>query len=183
MTYARSKKNVLRGIHIQYPNLQGKLISVISGKIFDVIVDVRKNSPTFGRWSSVILDSKKKSNLWIPEGFGHGYLVLSKEADILYSSTKKYFPKNQIDIKWNDPFININWPIKKPILSKKDSKGLELKSIETDLFPTDFENISLNKLKFFIIDPNKFKRSKSAEWRRATREMHVGGKTRRSTNY
>ena len=73
---------------------------------------------------------KKKSNLWIPEGFGHGYLVLSKEADILYSSTKKYFPKNQIDIKWNDPFININWPIKKPILSKKDSKGLELKKIK-----------------------------------------------------
>ena len=130
ITYARSKKNVLRGIHVQYPNLQGKLISVVNGKIFDVVVDVRKNSPSFGKWCGVILDSKKKSNLWIPEGFGHGYLVLTKEADILYSSTKKYFPKNQIDIKWNDPFININWPIKKPILSKKDSQALELKKIK-----------------------------------------------------
>ena len=131
ITYARSKKNVLRGIHVQYPNLQGKLISVVNGKIFDVVVDVRKNSPSFGKWCGVILDSKKKSNLWIPEGFGHGYLVLTKEADILYSSTKKYFPKNQIDIKWNDPFINIKWPIKKPILSKKDTQALELKKIKS----------------------------------------------------
>ena len=125
-TYAHSKKNVLRGIHIQYPNLQGKLISVMNGKIFDVVVDVRRNSPTFGKWFSIILDSKKKTMLWVPEGFAHGYLVLSKYAEVIYKCTRKYYPKNQIDILWNDPFINIKWPTKKPILSKKDLSALTL---------------------------------------------------------
>ena len=111
-TYAHSKKNVLRGIHIQYPNLQGKIISVMNGKIFDVVVDVRRNSPTFGKWFSIILDSKKKTMLWVPEGFAHGYLVLSKYAEVIYKCTCKYYPKNQIDILWNDPFINIKWPKK-----------------------------------------------------------------------
>ena len=125
-----SKKNVLRGLHIQYPKLQGKLISVMNGKIFDVVVDVRKNSPTFGKWCSIILDSKKKKSLWVPEGFGHGYLVLSKFADVMYKCTCKYYPKNQVEIIWNDPFINIKWPTKKPILSQKDSLGYELKKMK-----------------------------------------------------
>jgi len=122
----QSKKNTLRGIHFQYPNLQGKLVSVIEGKIFDVIVDIRKNSPNFGKWCSVILDSKKKNQLWIPEGFGHGYLVINKKADVIYKCTRKYYPKNQRSIIWNDPSINIKWPIKKPILSKKDLSALKL---------------------------------------------------------
>ena len=125
-----SKKNVLRGLHIQYPNLQGKLISVLNGKIFDVIVDVRKNSPTFGKSCKVIIDSKKKKMLWIPEGFAHGYLVLTKYADVVYYCTCKYYPKNQNEIIWNDPFFNIKWPIKKPILSKKDSEGLKINQIK-----------------------------------------------------
>jgi len=128
--FAHSKKNVLRGLHIQYPKLQGKLISVMNGRVFDVVVDVRKNSPTFGNWCSAILDSKKKKILWVPEGFGHGYLVLSKSADVIYKCTCKYYPKNQIDIIWNDPFINIKWPTNKPILSQKDSLGCELRKIQ-----------------------------------------------------
>ena len=128
--FAHSKKNVLRGLHIQYPKLQGKLISVMNGRVFDVVVDVRKNSPTFGKWCSAILDSKKKKSLWVPEGFGHGYLVLSKFADVMYKCTCKYYPKNQVEIIWNDPFINIKWPTKKPILSQKDSLGYELKKMK-----------------------------------------------------
>ena len=127
VTCTHSKKNVLRGIHFQYPNEQSKLISVINGKIFDVIVDIQKNSQNFGKWYGLILDSKKKRQLWVPKGFAHGYLVLSKSADVVYKFTCKYYPKNQKDIIWNDPDINIKWPIKKPILSKKDSVAIKLK--------------------------------------------------------
>ena len=124
--HSYSKKNTLRGIHFQYPNPQGKLVSVINGKIFDVIVDIRKNSPTFGKWCGCIIDSKKKQQLWIPEGFGHGYLVLSKTVDIIYKCTGKFFSNKQRTIVWNDPDIGIKWPIEKPILSKKDSTALKL---------------------------------------------------------
>jgi len=124
--HSYSKKNTLRGIHFQYPNLQGRLISIINGKIFDVIVDIRKNSPTFGKWCGCIIDSKKKQQLWIPEGFGHGYLVLSKTVDIIYKCTGKFFSNKQRTIVWNDPDIGIKWPIEKPILSKKDSTALKL---------------------------------------------------------
>ena len=125
-----SKKKTLRGLHIQLKNSQAKLVTVPHGKIFDVVVDVRKNSPTFGKWFSIILDSKKKTMLWVPEGFGHGYLVLSKYAEVIYKCTCKYYPKNQIDILWNDPFINIKWPKKNPILSQKDTLGVELRKIK-----------------------------------------------------
>ena len=125
-----SKKNTLRGIHFQYPHMQGKFVTIINGKIFDVIVDIRKNSPTYGKWCGLTLDSKEKKQLWIPEGFGHAYLVLSKTATIIYTCTQKYYPKNQKSIIWNDPYINIRWPIKKPILSKKDTKGLKLNEIK-----------------------------------------------------
>ena len=124
--HSYSKKNTIRGIHFQYPHLQGKLVSVLQGKIFDVTVDIRKGSPTFGKWCGVFLDSKKKQQLWIPEGFGHGYLVMSKTADIIYKCTEKYYPNNQKGIVWNDPSIKIKWPTKKPILSKKDSSALTL---------------------------------------------------------
>ena len=124
--HSHSKKNTIRGIHFQYPNLQGKLVSVLQGKIFDVSVDIRKSSSTFGKWCGVFLDSKNKQQLWIPEGFGHGYLVMSKTADIIYKCTQKYYPNNQKGIVWDDPFIKINWPTKKPILSKKDLSALTL---------------------------------------------------------
>ena len=125
--HSHSKKNTIRGIHFQYPHLQGKLVSVANGKIFDVTVDIRKNSPTFGKWCGLFLDSKKKNQLWIPKGFGHGYLVMSNSADIIYKCTEKYYPNNQKGIKWDDPFIKINWPTKTPILSKKDLRALTLK--------------------------------------------------------
>ena len=121
-----SKKNTIRGIHFQYPNLQGKLVSVLQGKIFDVTVDIRKNSPTFGKWCGVYLDAKKKQQLWIPKGFAHAYLVISKTADILYKCNCKYYPKNQKYIVWNDSNINIKWPTKKPILSKNDANAIML---------------------------------------------------------
>ena len=124
--HSHSKRNVLRGIHFQYPNLQGKLVTVFNGKIFDVVVDIRKGSPTFGKWLGFFLDSKKKEQLWVPEGFGHGYLALTKTADVIYKCTCKYYPRNQKGIIWNDPLINIKWPIKKPILSKKDANALKL---------------------------------------------------------
>ena len=125
--HSHSKKNTIRGMHFQYPHLQGKLVSVLEGKIFDVTVDIRKNSATFGKWCGVFLDSKKKNQLWIPKGFGHGYLVMSNAADIIYKCTEKYYPNNQKGVKWNDPFVKIKWPTKKPILSKKDSTALNLK--------------------------------------------------------
>jgi len=131
--HSYSKKNTLRGIHFQYPNLQGKLITILNGKIYEVIVDIRKNSPTFAKWCSIIIDSKNKEQLWIPEGFAHGYLVLSKSINIIYHHTRKYFPKNQKTIIWNDPLINIKWPIKKPKLSKRDSTALKLN--ENKLLP------------------------------------------------
>ena len=123
---SNSKKNTIRGIHFQYPNLQGKLVSVLQGKIFDVTVDIRKNSPTFGKWYGVYLDAKKKEQLWIPKGFAHAYLVISKTADILYKCNCKYYPKNQKYIVWNDSNINIKWPTKKPILSKNDANAIML---------------------------------------------------------
>ena len=124
--HSYSKKNTLRGIHFQYPNPQGKLVSVINGKIFDVIVDIRKNSPTFGKWYGCIIDSKKKQQLCVPDGFAHSYLVLSKTVDVIYKCTRKFFSNNQRTIAWNDPDIGIKWPIEKPILSKKDSTALKL---------------------------------------------------------
>ena len=124
--HSHSKKNTIRGIHFQYPHLQGKLVSVVQGKIFDVTVDIRKSSSTFGKWCGVFLDSKKKQQLWIPKGFAHGYLVMSKTADIIYQCTGKYYPNDQRVIAWDDPYIKIKWPIKKPILSKKDLKALTL---------------------------------------------------------
>ena len=94
--HSQSKKNTIRGMHFQYPHLQGKLVSVLQGKIFDVTVDIRRNSPTFGKWYGVYLDSVKKQQLWIPKGFAHGYLVVSKRADIIYKCTDKYYPNNLV---------------------------------------------------------------------------------------
>jgi len=127
VNHAQSQKNVLRGLHYQLPpKAQAKLISVVRGKIFDVAVDIRQGSPTYGQWTSEILSSDNKKMLYIPEGFAHGYCVLSDNADIIYYSSNEYAPHLERNILWNDPAIAIEWPIKDPLLSLKDSKGVKL---------------------------------------------------------
>lgn len=122
-----SKKNVLRGMHLQSKNSQGKYISVLKGSILDVVIDLRKKSKTFLKIFSVILSEKNAKSIFIPEGFAHGFCTLSKENYIVYSCTKYRSKNHEITIKWNDPKIKNIWPIKKPILSQKDKKGIFLK--------------------------------------------------------
>ena len=117
---SKSKKNVLRGMHLQRKNPQGKYISVLKGEIFDVAVDCRKNSKTFGKHFKIILNDKKNVSIYIPPGFAHGFVGLKKENIVLYSCTNYRNKKSEVGIAWNDPDLNINWPIKKPTLSSKD---------------------------------------------------------------
>ena len=127
--HSKSSKGVLRGLHYQLePYAQGKLVRCAVGEVFDVAVDIRKSSPTFGKWIGVNLSAENKRQLWIPEGFAHGFLVLSETAEFLYKTTNYYNPQSDRGIIWNDPSLNIKWPLaEKPILSKKDS---EQKKIE-----------------------------------------------------
>jgi dTDP-4-dehydrorhamnose 3,5-epimerase len=121
--YSRSKKGVLRGLHFQKdPNAQGKLVQCIKGKIFDVAVDIRKGSPTFGKWISAELSGDNYHMLYVPPSFAHGFVVLSKIAEVLYKCTKEYSKEDDSGIIWNDPDLNIKWPVKKPVLSEKDAK-------------------------------------------------------------
>ena len=115
-----SKKNVLRGLHFQSKNAQAKIITVTNGKIMDVAVDLRKNSPTFGKYFSIIISSKNDFSFFIPENFAHGFLCLSKTCTINYKCSNYRNPKYEKTLSWNDPSVNIKWPLKKPILSKKD---------------------------------------------------------------
>ncbi|MBA3113758.1 dTDP-4-dehydrorhamnose 3,5-epimerase [Salmonella enterica] len=121
--HSKSTKGVLRGLHYQVePYAQGKLVRCIAGEVFDVAVDIRKDSETFGKWVGVNLSSENKRQLWIPEGFAHGFLVLSDSADFLYKTSNYYSPAHERGIVWNDPTININWPINNDkILSEKDT--------------------------------------------------------------
>jgi len=127
-----SEKNVLRGLHYQLePHAQGKLIQVKSGEIFDVAVDIRKNSPTFAKWVGVRLNSEKHEMLWIPQGFAHGFLVLSDHAEVTYMiSGGEYSPQAEGGIIWNDSEINIKWPVENPLLSEKDIANPSLKNAE-----------------------------------------------------
>lgn len=121
--FSHSIHQVIRGLHFQKnPKAQAKLVSVLNGEIFDVAVDIRKNSPTYGKWVAEILSRNNHKSLYIPEGFAHGFCVLAKDADVLYKVSKEYSPKDELGIIWNDPTINISWPIEKPIISKKDNK-------------------------------------------------------------
>lgn len=121
--FSHSVKGVLRGLHYQKnPKAQAKLVSVLRGEIFDVAVDIRKNSPTYGKWVGEILSGKNHKLLYIPEGFAHGFCVLSDEADVLYKVNQEYSPEHENGIIWNDPEINISWPISKPLLHEKDSR-------------------------------------------------------------
>lgn len=127
--YSRSFKNVLRGLHFQENNVQGKLLRVVQGEVFDVAVDIRENSPTFGQWVGMILSAENNKQLWIPPGFAHGFLVLSDIADFEYKCTNFYDPHSERCLLWNDPTINISWPISNPILSDKDKLGKSLQEL------------------------------------------------------
>ncbi|KEA50592.1 dTDP-4-dehydrorhamnose 3,5-epimerase [Mangrovibacter sp. MFB070] len=123
---SRSEKNILRGLHYQSVNTQGKLVRVIRGEVFDVAVDMRKSSPTFGKWTGVLLSEENKRQLWIPEGFAHGFYVISNDAEFVYKCTDYYNPKHEHTLAWNDEAIGITWPIPEgehPILSQKDKQG------------------------------------------------------------
>jgi dTDP-4-dehydrorhamnose 3,5-epimerase len=129
--HSKSQKGVLRGLHYQLaPKAQGKLVRVIQGEVFDVAVDIRKDSPTFGQWVGVILSAENKRQLWIPAGFAHGFITLSESAEFLYKTTDYYAPEYERCIAWNDPEIGINWPLDQtPVLSDKDQQGVSLESI------------------------------------------------------
>ncbi len=127
--HSKSAKNVLRGLHYQLePHTQGKLVRVITGKIFDVAVDIRKDSPTFGRWVSTELSEENKKMLWIPPGFAHGFLSLEDDTNVLYKATNEYDKDSEAGIIWNDPDIAIKWPVSDPLLSEKDLKHPRLKA-------------------------------------------------------
>lgn len=122
--HSRSSKGVLRGLHYQIQHPQGKLVRVVSGEIFDVVVDIRRSSPTFGHWVGEVLTASCKKQLWVPAGFAHGFLVLSESAEVLYKATDYYYPEHERSIAWNDPTLNIKWPLDgAPILSAKDANG------------------------------------------------------------
>lgn len=127
---SRSKKNVLRGLHMQKKFKQGKYVSVLKGKILDVAVDCRKKSKTFGKHFKIVLSERNCNSIFIPPGFLHGFLGLEKENIIVYSCTNYRNKKSEISVKWNDKDLNINWQIKKPILSRKDSDNFKFKEIQ-----------------------------------------------------
>jgi dTDP-4-dehydrorhamnose 3,5-epimerase len=122
-----STQGVLRGLHYQIHHAQGKLVRALYGKIFDVAVDLRRSSPTFGKWAGIYLSATNKHQLWIPPGFAHGFYVLSEKAEVFYKATNYYSPKSERMLLWNDPVLDINWPLINgvpPILSDKDSSGV-----------------------------------------------------------
>ena len=123
-----SKKNVLRGLHLQLKKPQSKIITVTHGKIFDVAIDLRKNSKTFGKYVSIVISDNDNFSFFIPEGFAHGFLCLSKKCTVNYKCSNYRNAKSERTLSWNDKNINIKWPIKKPILSKKDQNGLSLEN-------------------------------------------------------
>jgi dTDP-4-dehydrorhamnose 3,5-epimerase len=129
--HSRSLRHVLRGLHYQIHQPQGKLVRVIAGEVFDVAVDLRRSSPTFGKFVSIVLSAANKKQVWIPEGFAHGFLVLSEAAEFLYKTTDYYSPQDERCVIWNDPTIGIDWPKHgEPILSTKDLAGLPLSKAE-----------------------------------------------------
>ena len=132
--HSRSMKGVLRGLHYQIEQAQGKLLRVVAGEIFDVAVDIRKSSPTFGQWAGCILTAENKRQFWVPPGFAHGFLVISDVAEVLYKTTDYYAPQYERSILWNDPDLGIDWPTEglTPMLSKKDQAGQTFK--DADLF-------------------------------------------------
>ncbi|NVZ72974.1 dTDP-4-dehydrorhamnose 3,5-epimerase [Pseudomonas costantinii] len=130
--HSKSVRGVLRGLHYQIKQTQGKLVRVTQGEVFDVVVDLRKSSPTFGKWAGVHLSASNKAQLWIPEGFAHGFVVLSESAEFLYKTTDYWAPEHERSLMWNDPELAIDWPISEPpTLSTKDANATRLNDAET----------------------------------------------------
>ncbi|MBF6617638.1 MAG: dTDP-4-dehydrorhamnose 3,5-epimerase [Candidimonas sp.] len=129
--HSMSAQNVLRGLHYQIQHPQGKLVRVVSGEVFDVAVDLRKSSPTFGQWVGETLSAENKKQLWVPVGFAHGFIVLSEMAEFLYKTTDYYYPEYERSVRWDDPAIGIKWPkAVQPVLSEKDKKAVALADAE-----------------------------------------------------
>jgi dTDP-4-dehydrorhamnose 3,5-epimerase len=130
--HSSSRRNVIRGLHYQIKQLQGKLVRAVEGEILDVAVDLRRNSPTFGRWEAAVLSGDNKRMLWIPVGFAHGFRVISEKAQVLYKATDYYAPEYERTLAWNDPQLKIDWGIQgDPIVSVKDRQGVPLRDAET----------------------------------------------------
>lgn len=134
-----SMRNVLRGLHYQLGQPQGKLVMAVHGEIFDVAVDIRRGSPSFGQWIGALLSSDNRLQIFIPEGFAHGFCVLSKTATVYYKCTDYYAPEHERGLRWDDPVLGIQWPVDTPILSAKDGKYLTLDVLEPEHLPV-FEN-------------------------------------------
>ena len=130
--HSHSRRDVLRGIHYQVRQAQGKLVRAVAGEVFDVAVDLRRGSPTFGRWEGFVLSAQNRRMLWVPPGFGHGFLVLSESADFLYKTTDYWAPEHERCLVWDDPDVRIDWPLagRAPVLSAKDAQGLPLAQAE-----------------------------------------------------
>lgn len=128
--HSRSARGVLRGLHYQIKKSQGKLVRVIRGEVFDVAVDLRKSSSTFGQWVGVNLSEENKWQMWVPEGFAHGFVVLSESADFLYKTTDYYAPEYERSIRWDDPDLDIEWPLKEVAVSEKDANAMGFKQAE-----------------------------------------------------
>jgi dTDP-4-dehydrorhamnose 3,5-epimerase len=139
--HSHSKQGTLRGLHYQLRHAQGKLIYVVAGEVFDVAVDIRCGAPTFGKWSGTYISAENKRQLYIPEGFAHGFSVLSETADVIYKCTDFYTPGDEYGIFWADPTIDIDWKIESPVLSKKDSQNPELSQVAKELLPV-YKSIS-----------------------------------------
>jgi dTDP-4-dehydrorhamnose 3,5-epimerase len=131
-----SRRGALRGLHFQNPGAQGKLLHVLQGEVFDVAVDIRQSSPTFGKWHGLVLSAENKRQFYIPPGFAHGFAVLSETALFQYKCTDFYSPSSEVTLRWNDPEVGIQWPVNSPLLSEKDRKGLGLRELPLEkLFP------------------------------------------------
>lgn len=130
-----SAQGVLRGLHYQWPSPQGKYVSVVEGEVWDVVADIRRGSPTFGRWTAVVLSAGNKRHFWIPEGFAHGFVTLSERAVFTYLCTATYDPSADAAVRWDDPDLAIDWPVAEPLLSGKDAKAPFLADIPADRLP------------------------------------------------
>jgi dTDP-4-dehydrorhamnose 3,5-epimerase len=132
---SRSGRGVLRGLHYQWPHPQGKLVTVLEGEVYDVAVDIRRGSPTFGRWEAAMLTAENHRQLWIPEGFAHGFCVVSEAATFMYQCTALYDPAADAGVRWNDAAIGIDWPVAEPLLSAKDQASPFLADVPADKLP------------------------------------------------
>jgi dTDP-4-dehydrorhamnose 3,5-epimerase len=133
---SRSAHGVLRGLHYQYPQIQAKLVYVLEGEILDVAVDIRRGSPTFGRWTSARLSAENRRQMYLPEGFAHGFCVLSSAATVAYKCSAPYAPQHDRGVSWNDPQLAIDWPSIQPVLSEKDARLPQLRDVPSELLPT-----------------------------------------------